>query len=225
MSVLLRVLPLVAAVAGLLLPAGAQVPVKGGEVSDFDFAVGVVERAYAGYPDKTANRAAEYGALKERLRSGIASGRDTYDAVAEYLGWFDDSHLGTEGVRAYRPKSIRRPSDYAARMERYDPQFTHCRVDGETYLIRFPSCDLNEEQTAWVRTAVRAYLASGCENLILDIRGNGGSNCFTTTKVRRMPWSTAFRTWPSPTCGSLPEIRSVDAGRSHGWNALRPGSS
>ena len=101
MSVLLRVLPLVAAVAGLLLPAGAQVPVKGGEVSDFDFAVDVVERAYAGYPDKTANRAAEYGALKERLRSGIASGRDTYDAVAEYLGWFDDSHLGTEGVRAY----------------------------------------------------------------------------------------------------------------------------
>ena len=77
MSVLRRVLPLVAAVAGLLLPAGAQVPVKGGEVSDFDFAVGVVERAYAGYPDKTANRAAEYGALKERLRSGIASGRDT----------------------------------------------------------------------------------------------------------------------------------------------------
>lgn len=47
MSVLLRVLPLVAAVAGLLLPAGAQVPVKGGEVSDFDFAVDVVERAYA----------------------------------------------------------------------------------------------------------------------------------------------------------------------------------
>lgn len=74
MSVLLRVLPLVAAVAGLLLPAGAQVPVKGGEVSDFDFAVGVVERAYAGYPDKTANRAAEYGgaerAAAERDRFG-----------------------------------------------------------------------------------------------------------------------------------------------------------
>ena len=49
-------------------------------MSDFDFAVDAVERAYAGYPDKTANRAAEYAALKERLRSGIASGRDTYDA-------------------------------------------------------------------------------------------------------------------------------------------------
>ena len=174
MRILLCVLPLVAAVAGLL-PAGAQTP-AGGAVSDFDFAVDAVERAYAGYPDKTANRAAEYAALKERLRSGIASGRDTYDAVAEYLGWFDDSHLGTEGVRTYRPKSVRRPSDYAARMERYDPQFTHCRVDGETYLIRFPSCDLNEEQAAWVRTAVRAYLASGCANLILDIRGNGGGS-------------------------------------------------
>ena len=116
MRILLCVLPLVAAVAGLL-PAGAQTP-AGGAVSDFDFAVDAVERAYAGYPDKTANRAAEYAALKERLRSGIASGRDTYDAVAEYLGWFDDSHLGTEGVRTYRPKSVRRPSDYAARMER-----------------------------------------------------------------------------------------------------------
>ena len=27
--------------------------------ADFDFAIDVVERAYAGYPDKTANRAAE----------------------------------------------------------------------------------------------------------------------------------------------------------------------
>lgn len=107
-------------------------------MSDFDFAVDAVERAYAGYPDKTANRAAEYAALKERLRSGIASGRDTYDAVAEYLGWFDDSHLGTEGVRTYRPKSVRRPSDYAARMERYDPQFTHCRVGRRNVSDPFP---------------------------------------------------------------------------------------
>ncbi len=140
MSVLLRVLPLVAAVAGCCCLPGRK---SGERRRSLRFRLRRRRRGarYAGYPDKTANRAAEYGALKERLRSGIASGRDTYDAVAEYLGWFDDSHLGTEGVRAYRPKSIRRPSDYAARMERYDPQFTHCRVDGETYLIRFPSCD------------------------------------------------------------------------------------
>lgn len=174
MKNLLRLLSAVLALAGLL-PAGAQTPVRE-VVSDFDYAVDVVERAYAGYPDKTANRGAEYAALKERLRSGIASGRDTYDAVAEYLGWFDDSHLGTEGVRTYRPKSVRRPSDYAAQMVRYDPQFTHCRVDDGTYLIRFPSCDPDRISPEEAQRMVGEYLASGCENLILDIRGNGGGS-------------------------------------------------
>lgn len=75
MSVLLRVLPLVAAVAGLLLPAGAQVPVKGGEVSDFDFAVDVVERAYAGYPDKTADPA-----RRSTGRERAAAERDRFGA-------------------------------------------------------------------------------------------------------------------------------------------------
>ena len=174
MKTLLRVLSLVAAVVGLL-PAGAQT-LAGRAVSDFGFAVDVVERAYAGYPDKTAGRGAEYAALKERLQQEIASGRDTYDAVAEYLGWFDDSHLGTPGAEKYRPKSIRRPSDYAARMKRYDPQFTHCRVDADTYLIRFPSCDPDWISLGEVREMIEEYLASGCENLILDIRGNGGGN-------------------------------------------------
>ena len=158
-----------------LLPDGAQAP-AGDAVSAFGYAVGVVERAYAGYPDKTAGREAEYAALKARLQSEISGDRDVYDAIAEYLGWFDDSHLQPPGAEAYRAKSLRRDTDYAGRMKRYDPQFMHCRVDEDTYLIRFPSCDLNEEQTAWVRTAVRAYLASGCENLILDIRGNGGGS-------------------------------------------------
>ena len=174
MKTLLRTILTLLAVVGLL-PAGAQTP-AGNAAPDFDYAVDAVERAYAGFPDKTAGRGAEYAALKERLQQEIASGRDTYDAIAEYLGWFDDSHLGTEGVRTYRPKSIRRPSDYAARMKRYDPQFTHCRVDADTYLIRFPSCDLDSAQIAGVQAAVDAYLASGCENLILDVRGNGGGS-------------------------------------------------
>lgn len=80
-----------------LLPVGAQNPAGDG-VSDLDFAVGIVERAYAGYPDKTAGREAEYAALKERLAREVATGRDSHDAIAEYLGWFDDSHLKTPGV-------------------------------------------------------------------------------------------------------------------------------
>ena len=77
---------LAAAAVLCLLPAGAQTP-AGDAVSDFDYAVDVVERAYAGYPDKTAGREAKYAALKGRLQSEISGDRDVYDAIAEYLGW------------------------------------------------------------------------------------------------------------------------------------------
>lgn len=174
MKNLLRTLLTAIAVVSLLF-AGAQAP-DGDAVSDFDFAVEVVERAYAGFSDKTSGCGAEYAALKERLLKEIAAGRDSYDAIAEYLGWFDDSHLQTPGVEAYRPKSLRRDTDYAARMKRYDPQFIHCRVDGDTYLIRFPSCDPSYITPGEVRRMVDAYLASGCENLIVDIRGNRGGS-------------------------------------------------
>lgn len=158
-----------------LLPAGAHPP-AGDAVSDLDYAVGVVERAYAGYPDKISGREKEYTAMKERLRSGIASGRDTYDAIAEYLGWFDDWHLATPGVVRYRPATKRRDTCYTRRMKCYDPQFTHCLVDAQTYLIRFPTCDPAEVSQEQVRRMVDAYLASGCVNLVLDIRGNRGGS-------------------------------------------------
>ena len=131
MKTLLR-MSLAAAAVLCLLSAGAQTP-AGDAVSDFDYAVQVVERAYAGYPDKTAGREAEYAALKGRLQSEISGDRDVYDAIAEYLGWFDDSHLQTPGAEAYRAKSLHRDTDYAGRMKRYDPQFMHCR--GRRYVF------------------------------------------------------------------------------------------
>lgn len=170
-----------------LLCACTQTP--GG--TDFDYAVGIVERAYAGYPDKTAGREKEYAALKKRLREGIASGRDEYDAIAEYLGWFDDSHLRTPGVEAYRPKSLRRDTDYAARMKRYDPQFVHCRVDADTYLIRFPSCAPDDISPEVVQRMVVAYLASGCENLVVDIRGNRGGSDSTYEPLLKLLYDRA----------------------------------
>lgn len=175
MKTLLRIVLTTLCVA-YLLPAPAQTPGDGSS-SDFDFAIGVVECAYAGFADKTTGRESEYAALKTRLQSQIIAGRNQYDALAEYLGWFDDSHLGTQGVRTYRPKSIRRQrDDYRLRMACYQPQFTHCRVDASTYLIRFPSCDLDAAERSAVQAAVDAYLQSGCDNLIVDIRGNDGGN-------------------------------------------------
>lgn len=184
MNALLR-MSLTVLAALYLIPAGAQAP-AGDAVSDFDYAVEVVERAYAGYPDKTAGRNAEYAAMKETLRRGISAGRDVHDAIAEYLGWFDDSHLKTPGVEAYRAKSLRRDTDYAGRMKRYGPQFMHCRVDEDTYLIRFPSCDLTDAEMAEVRGAVAAYRASGCENLVVDIRGNMGGNDSANEPLREL---------------------------------------
>lgn len=184
MKNLLRTI-LTAAALVFLPTARAQDP-GGNGVSDFDYAVDAVERAYAGYPDKTADRKAEYAALKLSLQQQIAAGRDEYDAIAEYLGWFDDSHLRTTGVEAYWPKSLRRDTDYAARMKRYDPQFIHCRVDGDTYLIRFPSCDPSDITPEEVRRMVDAYLASGCENLIVDIRGNRGGSDSTYEPLLRL---------------------------------------
>lgn len=166
---------LAALAAAAALAAGAQTA-GSSPGADLGFAADAVERAYAGYQDKTAGREAEYAALKERLENEVAAGRDEGDAVAEYLGWFDDSHLNAPGARAYRPKSLRRDTDYAARMKRYDPQPVHFRIDADTYLIRFPSCDPSEDAVARTRAAVAAYLASGCPNLIVDIRGNGGGS-------------------------------------------------
>ena len=144
---------LAAAAVLCLLPAGAQTP-AGNAVSDFGYAVGVVERAYAGYPDKTAGREAEYAALKARLQSEISGDRDVYDAIAEYLGWFDDSHLQTPGAEAYRGPLSRFTAPRAAK--------------------------------TWSSTSAAIWVGA-------TMPMNPCSNCFTTTKVRRMPWSTAYR--------------------------------
>lgn len=174
MKILLYILLTALTIAGAqLAEAKAQSPGP----SDFGYAVDAVERAYAGYADKTDGRETEYTAFKERLRDEIADGRDPYDAIAEYLGWFDDAHLNSPDAKSWRLKSLRRDTDYARRMKKFDPQFCHCRVDADTYLLRFPSSDLTDAEIAEVQHAVADYLASGCENLVIDIRGNmGGSD-------------------------------------------------
>lgn len=145
-------------------------------LTDFSSVVSLVESAYAGFGDKTKGREVEYSALKSRLSDEIAAGRDMYDGVAEYLGWFEDFHLDGSKVYRYRPKSSQKEIDYDAQMEHYEPQFVHCKVDDETYLIRFPSCAQSEERKKWLGDALSAYRDSGCENLIVDIRDNAGGN-------------------------------------------------
>ena len=58
----------------------------------------------------------------------------------------------------------------------YSPKSMTARVDNNTFLIRFPSCAGKEPSLKWIENSVKEYLSSGCENLILDIRGNGGGS-------------------------------------------------
>ena len=138
---------------------------------DFEFAVRQVEESYAGYTDKTAGAAREeYEALKERLREEIRrDGRRGYEAAGELFGWFGDFHLR---AGTYTSPYLRPRPDYSA-MD-YAPWQVARRIDQATYLIRIPSFEFYEERAAWVAGAAADFEASGCDYLVVDIRGNEG---------------------------------------------------
>ncbi|WP_418981788.1 S41 family peptidase [Alistipes sp.] len=168
MKKLTKILLNLTAVCGLAW-AGAQ----NRDSLDLEFAIGEVEASYAGFPDKVCDRTrADYETLKTRLRGDVRQkGRSGYDAVAEYMGWFEDIHLRCASFSdAYRVKSI---PDYG---EGFAPQQVACRVDDDTFLIRVPSFEMDDDRIAWVRDAAESYRRSGCERLIVDLRGNGGGN-------------------------------------------------
>lgn len=151
---------------------------------DFEAVVREVEENYAGYPTKvTGENVGQYGELKERLRRAIREqGRRGYDAAGELLGWFGDFHLrtGLDEARAY----MRPAADYSS-ME-YAPANVSCRVDEQTWLIRVESFEAESGQIAWVEHAVECYRASGCEYLVVDIRGNGGGRDTTYQPLLRL---------------------------------------
>ena len=153
-------------------------------LEDYDCAVKYIEDNYSGFHDKVMiSTRDEYEALKSRLRSQISKGeRPGWDAFAEYTAWFDDSHLSIhksftddKGKRINwtdyysKKKSI----DYSS-ME-YGPVPVACKVTDKTFLIRFPSCGGNPNMK-WILNSIKKFKKSHCENLVIDIRGNGGGN-------------------------------------------------
>lgn len=140
--------------------------------TDFDFGVAELETNYAGFPTKvTEANQKEYEALKARCRREVTEqGRKPWEALGELYGWFGDFHLR---VGNYSAPYMRKVPTYEE-MEDYDPAAVYRKVTDRTFLIRFPSCDGEDPTPEWVEESVKAYLASGCENLIIDIRGNGG---------------------------------------------------
>ena len=145
-------------------------------VADFNSVVQVAEKDYAAFKFKVtdANRK-KYEALKKSLIKDIKKRRRTWqDAVCAYVGWFGDFHFGVYGnddITANYYKYARKRIDYQKLMEIYNPKMLSCKVNEETWLIRFPSCIGTQELA---EKFALEYKASGCPNLIIDIRGNSG---------------------------------------------------
>ena len=172
----------------MAIVALAQVPELTVEqnLEDYDYAVKYLEDNYAGFPNKVVDSTrADYESMKARLRTQVEQGERTgWDAVAQYTAWFDDFHTrlnysarnekGNWESYGDRYRS-RKPIDYNAFMEEYRPKAVACKVTDKTFLIRFPSCDGNPDME-WIKGSIMDFKESGCENLVLDIRDNGGGS-------------------------------------------------
>ena len=144
------------------------------ELSDYDFALNELELNYAGFPRKTSGGQFEnYKFKRDSLRSEVMNGSCRgYDAVAKLFAWFEDFHLQCGGwlTEKYMQRQQKSYSDSCE----YSPKSLATIVDTTTFLIRFPSCAGKEPSSEWIENSVKDFLSSGCENLILDVRGNGG---------------------------------------------------
>ena len=142
---------------------------------DLDFTIAEVEYNYVGYSMLTESELAEYDRMKAAVRDSVDTGvYSDFDGVGHYLAWFQQRHLRTCWDAHNHLWKMR--ADYAAAFP-YDPQAVSCKVDDDTYLIRFPSCS-GDPDDKWIKQSVKDYKASGCKFLILDIRGNGGGSDF-----------------------------------------------
>lgn len=156
---------------------------------DFCVLVQKVEANYAGFPTKvndvTKN---DYDSLKSKLyNSVINNGRHGYDAAAEYVAWFNDRHLF---VGALSQKYLKPGINYDS--INYAPKFVSRSIDNNTFLIRIPSFNYDEVNVQSIKNAVNEYKMSGNDNLIIDIRGNGGGLDYTYTPLYELIYNQPF---------------------------------
>ena len=148
------------------------------DLEDYDYLVSFVEQNYAPFDaimQKGYKR--EYKALKKQLRKQLSKGEANLEKAAnEYVFWFFsqfDGHLLLETISFQLDYICKVIPRYDLLMN-YAPKPVSCKVDSCTWLIRVPSCDEELLKHEWVRNAAQQYLESGCDNLIIDVRGNMG---------------------------------------------------
>lgn len=174
----------------LLLCAGA-VDAQGLACDSTDFCalVAKVEANYAGFPTKVNEQTrCDYDSMKSRLyQSVLRHDRPGYDAAAEYVAWFNDYHLA---VGALSQQYMKARVDYDS--IKYEPKFAARAVDDNTFLIKIPSFNYEDSIVAFVKDAVVKAKASRAENVIIDIRGNGGGLDYTYTPLLELVYDKPF---------------------------------
>ncbi len=156
-------------------------------LSCYEAGIYELEHNYAGFEWKvTDSNRAEYEQLKQEYRDSITMGA-MYGpvGVAEMCCYMQDFHLGC----SFRMWSNRFPMQwptYSQDMTLYDPQPVALQVDDRTFLLRFPTCMGDDQYVSWVWASVDEYRKSGCENLIVDVRGNGGGNDWQYYPIYRL---------------------------------------
>jgi len=158
------------------------------DLEDYDYLVSFVEENYAPFDaimQKGYKR--EYKALKKQIRKQLCEGdKDLEQAATDYVLWFYtrfDRHILLESETFHMAEAnlaqdaivksdstlLTNPGSFE-----YAPMPVSCKVDSLTWLIRVPSCEQDFHEGAI--KALQQFLASDCENLIIDIRGNGGGS-------------------------------------------------
>ncbi|MBQ6966038.1 MAG: peptidase S41 [Bacteroidaceae bacterium] len=149
-------------------------------LADFDYLTSFTEENYAAYPAIIEQGyRKKYETLKKRLRKQVAKGEVGIEkAACEYAIWFYknfDTHYQLNNTTLWESYEQPVHIDYTKMME-YNPQPVSYKVDGQTWLVRVPSCVGENPTNEWVRQAVKDFQKSGCEYLIIDVRGNEGGS-------------------------------------------------
>ena len=197
------------------------------DLEDYDYLVSFVEKNYAPFDAimQKGNKR-EYKALKKQIREQLSKGNSSLGkATSDYVMWFYrqfDRHLELE-TREFQMAEGYMMSEAIIKLDstiltnsefEYDPKPVSCIVDSLTWLIRVPSC--SSDYYEWTIKALQQFDESNCENLIIDVRGNGGDSDGVWNRYYDMlydhpnkPYISWFRNTPenaqSQTCLSYAE--------------------
>ena len=114
--------------------------------------------------------------MRKQIRQQVIQGEaDIEKAAGDYIFWFYsrfDRHISINTDAFITAANTIFPMPWE--IIEYAPKAVSYKVDSCTWLIRVPSCDISFMERT--NDAFQQFVESGCENLIIDVRGNQGGS-------------------------------------------------